>query len=595
MRPRQPPSNRRIVSAMRGLTHRWILRDPCAKARQSSQSLTDRVLASRGIVGADAVDAFCNPKLARLHDPSAIPDLDLAAKRLLDAITSSQRVAIWGDYDVDGITASAILHHTIHAINPDADTRIHIPHRIDEGYGLNDAGVRQLAADGVRLIVSVDCGITAINEAKTARSLGVDLVITDHHTPPASIADLPDAYAVVHPGRTDSTYPHNDLCGASVAYKLAWRLATLDARSERVCERVRRLLVDLLPLAALGTIADVVPLLDENRIIARFGLSRIKSSPFVGLSALIEASGLAGEKIGCEDVGFRLAPRLNAAGRMGCAHDALELLLTDSPVRAAQIAQELTVLNDERRAIEKTIADQAAQLAQDAGMTSDDRRAIVLAHRDWHPGVVGIVCSRLVRTFGRPTILLCQSDGVCHGSGRSIDGFDLHAALGASAQHLTTFGGHAMAAGLSLDAARLDEFTQTFINYANEHLSPADLTPSVTIDCQVDLDDLSPRAVSQLQSLGPFGRCNTPPKILVRNITLVRPPQPIGAGGRHLSLHAKQGERTMRFVAWGWGEWRAQLHVGQRVDVVVEPKLNTWRGVTSVEPQLADLSLESSG
>jgi len=577
---------------MRGLTRRWTIKPTVEPtAGLTLGPLPAAILAGRGFTTAQSVTDFCEPRLTHLHDPSAIPDLDIAADRLLQALRNREQIVIWGDYDVDGMTGAAIVHHIARAIAPEAKLRVHIPHRIDDGYGISSEGVRQLAAQGVTLIVTVDCGITAVEPAVVARELGIDLIITDHHSPPASIDDLPDAFAVAHPGRPDSTYPFADLCGAGVAYKLAWRVATLAAKSERVSEPIQRLLIDLLAYAALGTIADVVPLLDENRVIVKYGLHRIKATPFLGLQSLITASGLAGEHITSEDVGFRLAPRLNACGRMGRADDAMELLITESTSRAVQIAQSLTQLNDQRRAMEKTITEQAIALAHEMGMTGDDTRAIVLAQEDWSPGVIGIVCSRLVSEFGRPTVLMQRIDGICRGSCRSIDSFDIHDALSTCASHLESFGGHPMAAGLKLNEDQLEPFTQAFIECANSRITPAQLVPELVIDCETTLAELTPRAVTNLEKLGPFGRGNPPPVVLIRSCIIEKSSQTIGADGRHLSLFLRQDQCVMKMLAWGWGARRNDFRAGDRVDVVVLPKLNTWRGVVSVEPHLRDLAI----
>lgn len=570
---------------MLGLTHRWKIRNAPA---DPGFVLLDRVLAARGL--ADCDGAFHRPRLTDLHDPSLVPGLDDAAERLLAALRANQPVVIWGDYDVDGVTAAAILRRLCHAVAPEAPIRTFIPHRIEDGYGLNAGAIESLAEDGARLIVTVDCGVTASAEAALARRLGVDLIITDHHTPPADPDDLPDACAIVHPSLPGSAYPFRDLSGAGVAYKLAWRLATLADGSDRVGESLRSLLIDLLPLAALGTIADVVPLLGENRVIARFGLARITATPFIGLRALIEASGLAGEDICSEAVGFRIGPRLNAAGRMGHARDALELLLTDDPARAAGLAGELTRLNDRRRAAEAVITQRAAALAEDAGMTGENRRAIILAHDEWSAGVVGIACSRLVDRFHRPTILLSRDGDTCHGSCRSIDGFDIHAALESCAAHLETFGGHTMAAGLRVRTDRFEAFTAAFTDHANECLTPSQLVPTLDIDSEATIAELDRRAVSDLRSLAPFGRDNPPPIVTVRRARITEPPKPIGADGKHLKLTLSQNGSALRVVAWNWGERREHLREGALVDAAIEPKFNAWRGVETVEPTLKDLA-----
>jgi single-stranded-DNA-specific exonuclease len=569
----------------RGLTRHWRLRTPGATGRP----LVDRVLAARGLTDPIAVEAFLEPSLRRLHNPSLIPDLDRAANRVLEAASRREPIVIYGDYDVDGVSATAILVHTLRALWPETDVRTYVPHRVEEGYGLNGPALRQLASEGARVVVTVDCGVTAVGPAEEARRAGLDLIITDHHNPPESAADLPKAHAVVHPRGPGSAYPFGDLCGAGVAYKLAWRLATMHAGSERVSEPIRGLLLELLAFAALGAIADVVPLVDENRVLTRFGLARIKHSSIPGLRALVEASGLGGDRVDAGDVGFRLGPRLNACGRMGHAREAVELFTTRDPDRAATIARELTRLNDDRRATERQIVEQACEAAESAGMTGPDRRAIVLADERWHPGVIGIACSRLIGRYHRPTILLHRREDGCHGSGRSIDGYSLHAALGRLARHLSGFGGHDMAAGLQLPAANLGAFTEAFIADANAALGVERLTPSVWIDCDATLDELTTEAIGQLDRMAPFGQGNPSPRVLLRGLRLASRPEAMGAGGQHLSLRVWQGSAQIRCVGWGWGNRRGDLSAGQSVDAVVSPKCSTWGGRTTVEAEIVDL------
>lgn len=553
--------------------------------------LRERVLAARGVLEPAERASFLAPKLTHLHDPSLIPDLDRAADRLLAELNAptGRPIVIYGDYDVDGVTGTAILFHTLRAIAPDADIRTYVPHRLEEGYGLNCDAIAELADAGAAVIVSVDCGITAVEPARLARSRGVDLIITDHHHPPAALDDLPEAFAVVHPRRPDSNYPFPHLSGAGVAYKLAWRLATRAAGSERVSPAMRELLVDLLAFAALGSIADIVPLVGENRVIARHGLVRVKHSRFIGLRALVEASGLAGEDIDAMHVGFRLGPRLNAAGRMGHARDANELFTVADDRRAAEIAANLSRQNQERRDVERRIFDAADEMAQRIGMTSADRRAIVLAHEDWHPGVVGIVCSRLVEKHCRPVILMNRRDGMCHGSGRSIEGFDLHAALNRCAAHLDRFGGHTMAAGLHLREPKLGVFTDAFLEVAGELIEPDRMCRWLTLDAEADLDELTPAAVAELSALEPCGAGNPDAQVLIRGAIVADRPMSMGAEARHVAvqLRSPRGIRV-RAVGWGMGEHRDALVAGVPIDVVVRPRISTWNGSTRVEPEIRD-------
>jgi single-stranded-DNA-specific exonuclease len=597
--PAAPPTaTRSREGRIRGETRRWRLPDPVelpadVAAGLGVEPVVGRVLAARGLLDAEALDAFMKPSLLGLLDPSLIPDLDRAAGRLHDAARAGERIVIYGDYDVDGVTATAILAHILRAVAPEVQLATYVPHRVEEGYGLNPGAIRSLAEEGARVIVSVDCGVTAVEEARLARALGVDLIITDHHNPPQQMEDLPDAWAVVHPRRPDSQYAFGELCGAAVAWKLAWRIATIASGSERVRDDLRDCLINLLALAALGTIADVVPLVGENRILARFGLARIKTSPLIGLRALVRASNLDGEEIDSERAGFLLAPRLNACGRMSHAADAVELFTTADEGLAARIAADLNRLNTSRQATERKMVEQACEMAEAAGMTGADRRAIVLAHPDWAPGVVGIAASRLVDRYCRPVILMQAREDVCAGSGRSIDGFNLHQALadvasGADSPVLS-FGGHDMAAGLKIAPDRPGEFAERFIEVARSRLTPDDLVASCRIDTDATLAELTVNAARQLAAMAPFGRGNPAARIRLTGLTLAAPPERFGKTGDHLSLRITDGRRQMRCVGWKWADRAPRMSRGTRLEAVVAPKLSEWGGVSRVEPALVDL------
>jgi single-stranded-DNA-specific exonuclease len=622
------------TATTKGLLGRWAPRrvtsgdtSPTAESALARglgvEPLVARLLMSRGMPELAAAHAFVNPSLRLLHDPELLPGCDIAAQRLIQALDLGEPIVIYGDYDVDGITATAILFHILRTLQADADVRTYVPHRLDEGYGLNEQAIAELADAGARVIVSVDCGITATGPALTARERNVDLIITDHHImpgeqrsaasgdAPANEPEFPDAFALVHPRLPVSDgrqpYPFGDLCGAGVAFKLAWRIAVLANGGERrVTSEMRELLLDLTALAGLGTIADVVPLHDENRLFARFGLQRFKSTGLVGLRALLEASSLSGERVSAEDAAFRLAPRLNACGRMGHAGDAVELMTSADESRAGEIATRLNAMNNDRRSTEHRITEHAAELAEAAGMTSGGRRAIVLAHEDWHAGVVGIVCSRLVERFNRPVILgqRCD-DGHVKGSGRSVEGYNLHAAMAACAQHLVTFGGHDMAAGLKARADAFDAFAEAFCQHADRTLDDELMTPVFNVDCEATIDDLTLRAAEQLDWLGPFGRHNPTPSVLLRDAT-IRSCRPMGRGNAHADLRIEsvtsgRGGSTraggagwaprMRLVGWGWGERADRLRVGTRIDALIRPQLNRWNGSVSVQAELIDARL----
>ncbi len=580
---------------MQGLTRRWIFRDPAATAEMDRLPLPKRILHARGLRDPHVLRQFCEPKLTDLYDPELMPGLEMAATRLVAAVRRGESIAIYGDYDVDGITACAIVYHTVKAVAPESDIRIYIPHRIDEGYGLNGDALRHLRAGGVDLVVSVDCGITAIEPARVARSIGLDLIITDHHNLPASDGAIPEALAVVHPRLPGSEYPFGELCGAGIAFKLAWRFATIWSGSRRVGSSLQQMLLNLLPLAALGTIADMVPLVGENRTIATFGLRWIRQTPLVGLRALIEEADLMDADIDSEKVGFILAPRLNACGRMGHAAEAVHMLTAASPAKARAIAGRLTALNRERQQTERSVAEHAAELATDAGMTKDDRRAIVLAHESWHTGVLGIACTRLCERFSRPVILLRQQGDLCKGSARSIKGYSIYDALRACSSRLQSFGGHDAAAGLSLATTDLPAFVEALIAHANAHLSLRQLTPTALIDCNAAIGELDFDSVRQIRALAPFGRDNPRPMLRLPDATLADPPRPVGAQGRHLIMNLRSGEpaphRWLRSVWFNAGALAATLAPGMQLEALVEPKINTYKGRTSVEAELRDVKL----
>lgn len=574
---------------------------PGSTTNTRQHPLVARLLAARGVVGEDAVDRFLKPRLTDLHDPADLPGVVPAAQRLRQAVEDRQPIVVYGDYDVDGVTASAILYHTLTLAG--ADVRTYVPHRLDEGYGLNAEAIRQLATVGDSatppVIVSVDCGITATGPARVARELGVDLIITDHHS--FDPGALPDAHTLVHPGLggSGSVYPNPDLCGAGVAYKLAWQFALtycgcVDANGRakgKLPGTYRALLLDLLALAALGTVADVVPLVGENRVITAFGLSRIKQTGIAGLNALLTASKLDDEKIDSYHVGFVLGPRLNACGRMGHAQEAVELLTVAQGERAAELAEQLHFTNEDRRATEKRIVDAAIEQVEANGFAGDDSRAIVVAGEGWHPGVVGIVASRLVDRYHRPAVVLGTdpATGEAKGSARSVDGVSIHAALSVCTQHLTKFGGHAMAAGLTLDSANVDAFRADLVAEVNRMLGIDELCASVRIDAAVELADCNAVLFDQLQRLAPFGRGNPKPRLLAERLTLARPAQRMGAAGKHLSLQLRRGDASIRAVAWNQGERAADLPAGVAVDVVFQPSINTWQGRRSAELHLLDL------
>lgn len=612
-----PRYNQTRMDAIIGLSKRWRYRagldDLAPQASALAQELgvpplVARLLVARGISNDDTAQHFLQPKLADLHAPALLPGATRAAQRICQSIEQKQPIVIYGDYDVDGVTASSLLWHVLKLAG--ACVYTYVPHRIDEGYGLNNEAIARLSQGvdretcggfqacpevppGKPLIISVDCGITAVGPAQVAKQTGVDLIITDHHEFNADA--LPDAYALVHPRLPHSPYPFGDLCGAGVAFKLAWLVAKTRCGSERVPAEFKALLLDCLSLASLGTVADIVPLVGENRVIATFGLGQIKRTRFAGLNAMIDAARLREEKVDAYHVGFVLGPRLNACGRMGHARHAVHLLTDADDAQAREIAQFLTKENESRQATEKKIFKEAVEMVVAQGFDSPDHRAIVLGKEGWHQGVVGIVASRLVEEFSRPVVMLSYSTdsdtghGRAHGSARSVDGVSIHEALHHCASCLTTFGGHAMAAGMRLDVNNVDEFRRLMVEFVNARLRPDDLVGVLDIDTICELSDINLRTLEQIEKLAPFGRCNPSPVLCVADVMLDEPGQRLGKTGQHLKLFLRQNGRNIAAVGWNMGDMADDLPRGVHLDVAFEPRISTWNGMKRAEMTIRDL------
>ena len=450
--------------------------------------------------------------------------------------------------------------------------------------GLNSAAIRNIAADGADLLVTVDCGICSVEEARAAADCGLQLIITDHHTPGSA---TPRAAAIVHP-QVGGDYPNPAICGAGVAFKLAWAVGQDLSGSERVSPRFKQTLYDLLPLVALGTVADVVPLLAENRIFSRHGLAMLKRTGNSGLQALMESSGLTGEAVSGYDAGFKLAPRLNAAGRMGHAHLAVELLTRADDRRAREIALYLEEHNRARRAQERKIFRQACEMIEQRRFDGDACRGIVLASAGWHAGVIGIVAARVVDRYCRPTVLIALEDGTGQGSARSIPAFHMHDALAACGEHLAQFGGHAMAAGLRVKAENVEAFTEAFIQRANNVLTGADIRPKLHLDAEVSLNELDMTAVQAMLNLEPFGQGNPGPKLATGWVDLAAEPRCVGKGGEHLAATFREGDVHLRSIAFGRASVESQLKDARRCRIAFEPMINEFNGRRSVELRVLD-------
>ncbi len=601
-------------------SRRWSVAEPDADRardladRLRTSPLVAQILLNRGLVEVDLCQQFLRPTLKALIDPAAIPGLTAAAARVAQAVRDKQKIVIYGDYDVDGITGTAILWHALRLLG--GNVSYYIPHRIDEGYGLNCEAIRELCDQGAQLLITVDCGVTAIEPVALARERGVDVVVTDHHEwktegasglgPSALIEEeaslrpkpqgprpiLPNANYIVHPRLGEGSYPNPHICGAGVAFKLAWGVGQAISGETRVNETLKTFLMEAMALAGLGTIADVVPLVGENRIIAHFGLGGLKASKLTGVQSLISSANLDGQKLDSFHVGFLLAPRLNAAGRMGHARLAVQMLTDASPERAIEIATYLESQNRLRQATERGIVQQAMQQIADLQLIEKGSRAIVVGAQGWHAGVIGIVASRIVDKFHRPTIVVALDGELGHGSGRSIDGFHLSNALQACTHCLESHGGHEMAAGLKVRVDKFEAFREAFIAHAGEVVDEALLVPEMRLDCDALLSSMTEALIHDLARLGPFGRGNPKPLMRCRDLTLTAPPRKVGKTGDHLQLFVKQNGCTMKAIAFGAGPtWGDKLTTGSTIHLACEPHINEYNGNRSVELEVKDLQL----
>lgn len=570
------------------LDREWVIapeapeRDELAREAKIAP-LTAQLLLNREIATAADVHGFLSPDMKQLLPPERMPGAVEAGERLADAVRCRRKIVIYGDYDVDGVTATAILWHALKLVGAEVD--YYIPSRLEEGYGVNAEALEQLHSDGAELVITVDCGITAFEEARQAERLGIELIITDHHEPRGP---LPESALVVHPtARGDSGNPH--LSGAGVAFKTAWALARHLSGPGRVSPAFRDFLVEALALAALGLVADVVPMVGENRVLAAHGLRQLRHTRNPGLRALIETAGMTGKRRYDEyDVGFLLGPRLNAVGRLGHAREAVELFTNATGERACEIARNLEAHNRRRQEMEKSIVKEAEALVFEHGFHRESRRAIVLAHAGWHPGVIGIVASRLVDRFHRPTVLIALEGDRGQGSGRSIRHFPLNEVLALCEQHLLSHGGHAMAAGVRVDADQVDAFTQAFLAQAAQRLTPADLKPKLQLDAEVDLRLLTTETVEEIQKLAPFGIGNPKPKLATPEVEIADGPRIVGSNGQHLQFTVRQGREYRKAVAFGRGDQMSELMDHRRLRVAFEPMINDWNGRRTVELRVVD-------
>jgi len=527
------------------------------------------VMRSRGIESVEAARQFLHPELAALHDPFGLPDMDVAAKRLVAAVQGKETVVVHGDYDVDGVTASALLVRFLSKLG--ANCQYFIPHRQIDHYGLSVDAVRQAAQQGATLAIATDCGVTALEPIAEARRLGLDVVVIDHHEPGPI---LPEANAVVDPKREDATYPERDLASVGLCFKVASAVCQLLDIPQQSLQRA------FLDIVALGTVADVVPLQGENRILTHHGLKLIPESRKAGLQALLRMCNLGGD-IRASDIAFRIAPRMNAVGRMGDATDALELLLTDDDAEANRMALGLENANRARQKEQQKTYVEARQMLRDSVDLERDP-VVVLCSESWHVGVVGIVASKIVETHARPAILMVQEGDEIRGSARSVHGFDISQALADCADLLLSYGGHSLAAGLSLEVAQLEGFRSRLNALAGETLVQADLRPRMQIDAELLLDEVDEELLEGIAMLEPFGQANAAPLFATENAEVLDA-RAVGRDAQHLKLFVAQGDRPVDCIGFGMGDATEWLRRGDAVDICHTPEINEYNGTRGVQ------------
>jgi len=547
--------------------------------------LVGRVLDARGISDADDVRTFLDPKLSALEDPSALPNAEKAAEILCEALREGQKVLIYGDYDADGITASAVLYHVIAAATNREGPPIYIPNRVDEGYGINPEAMERFKEEGMGLVVSVDCGITGIEAAKKAKELGITLIVTDHHKAREN-GQLPDCAAIVHPGLETETTTH--FAGVGVAYQLAWAFARAWSQSHHVNEQLKQVLLDMIPFVAIGTIADMVPLTHGNRILARWGLQLLPSTKNPGLRAIMDKLNTPKQKLNASHISFGIAPLINAVGRLAHAATAVDLLTHLDGALADSAAGELADLNIQRRKVQTAIVNNALEQTEEKGL--QESKLIILQHDDWNPGVVGVAAGKCVETNYIPTILLsCDGDELI-GSARSIAGFSIFDALCACQEHLTKFGGHDMAAGLSLPRENFDAFVAAMKKYANKHIEDDQLIKRIKPDVLAELREVKLDTAVGVEKIGPFGVGNHTPIVQIMGVK-VDEVHAIGSGGAHLSMKVVSSQKRIRCLWWNYGKFASKIKRGSVIDIVGKLNVNEFRGVSTAELVLLDVAL----
>ena len=528
------------------------------------------ILVNRGICKEDEIRKFLEPTREDFHDPFLLPDMDIAVDTIIKAIEEKEKILIYGDYDVDGITSISVLQKFLEERGMNVAN--HIPNRLEEGYGLNKEAIKQIADDGYKLIITVDCGISGIEEIEYANSLGIRTIITDHHEP---LDELPKAIAVVDAKRKDNKYPFNQLAGVGVVFKLIQAIGIKLGLNEKEY-------LKYLDLVCVGTISDIVPLVDENRVIAKLGLKLVNVTRNLGLKYLLQATGY--KQIDSNAISFGIAPRINACGRMGHETEALDIFLSNDIDEVKELTEKLNNYNKTRQETEKKIVEEALELIEKN--KENEKSAIVLGSSGWHHGVIGIVSSKITETYFKPSILVSFENGLAKGSGRSIPGFDLHEALCKSSKYLEKYGGHSMAVGLSLKEENFEAFKNEFEKIAKES-KVEEILPIIYIDGVVKQEDIKPEHIKELEKLEPFGEGNKMPLFAYKGLKI----NSIRAltEGKHLKLTLKDDNIIIDAIGFNMGHLVNDYLIGDKVDVVGVLEINSFNGIESVQINLKDI------
>lgn len=528
------------------------------------------ILSNRGIVKEEQIEKFLKPKRNDFYDPYGMPDMKITVDRIIKAIENQEKTIIYGDYDVDGITSVTVLKSFLEERG--LNVGVYIPNRLDEGYGLNKTAVEKIAQEGYTLMITVDCGISAIEEVKYASELGIETLITDHHEPGEK---LPEALAVVDAKRKDNTCQCRNLAGVGVVFKLIQAISIKLGLEEKEY-------LKYLDIVCIGTISDIVPLTDENRVIVKLGLKLVQQTKNLGLRSILQATGY--NKIDSIAISFGVAPRINACGRMGHQEEALNLFLSKDINEVNELTQKLNAYNKERQEIEKNIFADAVEQINTNNL--QEKNTIVLMGKNWHHGVIGIVSSKITEMYFKPSILLCEEGDIGKGSGRSIPGFDLYEALTKCQKSVDRFGGHAMAIGITIKKDKLEELKNEFEEIAQEnHIE--EIVPILKIDSQINLDEINKEMVESLKELEPFGEENKTPLFLFKNLKI----DSIRAltEGKHLKLTVKENKNIVNAIGFNIGELANEYKIGDKVDIVGNLEINSFNGVDNIQINIKDI------